>query len=170
MSSAWTFEIKPINTLIKRYVTPEADWLDPFAGKNSPAKWTNDINPERNTRFNLDAFEFATRLEELTGLSEFDGVLFDPPYSNRQISEHYKHVGVKATSLDTSARFYSRLKEAIAPTIKVGGLAISFGWNSVGFGKKHGFEIVEILLVSHGGSKNDTIVTVERKVGKNFRG
>lgn len=49
--------------------------------------------------------------------------------------------------------------------IKPNGLAISCGWNSGGFGKMLGFEIVEILLVAHGGNHNDTIVTVERKKG-----
>jgi len=34
----------------------------------------------------------------------------------------------------------------------------------MGIGKNRGFEMVEILLVPHGGSKNDTIVTVERKL------
>jgi len=29
-------------------------------------------------------------------------------------------------------------------------------------GKNRGFEIVEILLVAHGGHHNDTIVTVEK--------
>ena len=38
-----------------------------------------------------------------------------------------------------------------------------FGWNSNGVGKVRGFEIIEILLIAHGGSHNDTIVTVERK-------
>jgi hypothetical protein len=52
----------------------------------------------------------------------------------------------------------------LANKIKVGGYCISFGWNSNGMGKNRGFEIVEILLVSHGGHHNDTIVTVERKV------
>lgn len=33
-----------------------------------------------------------------------------------------------------------------------------------GIGKTRGFEIVEILLVAHGGNHNDTIVTVERKL------
>jgi len=46
----------------------------------------------------------------------------------------------------------------------LGGFAISFGWNSIGMGKTHGFEIIEILLVCHGGAHNDTIVTVDRKV------
>ena len=31
------------------------------------------------------------------------------------------------------------------------------------FGKKRGFEIEEILIVAHGGNRNDTLVTVERK-------
>ena len=35
---------------------------------------------------------------------------------------------------------------------------------SNGIGKNRGFEMLEILLVPHGGSKNDTIVTVERKL------
>ena len=41
---------------------------------------------------------------------------------------------------------------------------ITCGWNSNGFGKNRGFEIIEILLVAHGQHRNDTIVTVERKV------
>ena len=41
---------------------------------------------------------------------------------------------------------------------------LSFGWNSGGIGKSLGFEIIEILLVAHGGAHNDTICTVERKL------
>ena len=52
--------------------------------------------------------------------------------------------------------------------IRVGGIAISFGWNSCGIGKKRGFELEEILLICHGGHHNDTIVTVERKCGGVF--
>jgi len=48
--------------------------------------------------------------------------------------------------------------------MKHDGIVVSFGWNSGGIGKKYGFEIEEILLVPHGGSHNDTIVTVERKI------
>ena len=41
---------------------------------------------------------------------------------------------------------------------------ITCSWNSGGIGKKHGFEMEEILLVAHGGWHNDTIVVVERKI------
>jgi hypothetical protein len=33
----------------------------------------------------------------------------------------------------------------------------------MGLGKNRGFEMQRILLVAHGGSKNDTMVTVELK-------
>lgn len=31
------------------------------------------------------------------------------------------------------------------------------------FGKKYGFEIIEVLDVAHGSMHNDTLVTIERK-------
>ena len=37
-------------------------------------------------------------------------------------------------------------------------------WNSNGVGKKRNFEMVEVLLFPHGGSKHDTIVTVDKKL------
>ena len=49
-----------------------------------------------------------------------------------------------------------------------GGIVISCGWNTQGMGKQNGFEIIEILLVCHGGAHNDTIVTVERKTQGNL--
>lgn len=156
--------MRPIGALLSRYIgTSGRGWVDPFAGHFSPAEFTNDMNPSRNARWHMEALEFCQRLPRLTGHVSFEGVLFDAPYSNRQISEHYRGLGTSARALDTSARFYSAVKAAIAPVIRDGGLAISFGWNSVGFGKKHGFQIIEVMLVSHGGAKNDTIVTVERK-------
>jgi hypothetical protein len=115
------------------------------------------LNPERPTKFHLHAKEFA---EGLTGL--YKGVLFDPPYSLRQVKECYDKIGVKLFQEDTQ-RFPQNVKEHISPKIIKGGHAISFGWNSQGFGKKQGFEIIEILIVPHGRSHNDTIVTVERK-------
>jgi hypothetical protein len=43
-----------------------------------------------------------------------------------------------------------------------GGKCITLAWNFQGTGKGLGFEI-RILLVAHGGNRNDTIVTVDRK-------
>lgn len=56
------------------------------------------------------------------------------------------------------------LKRQYAKRLSGGGYAISFGWNTNGFGKTRGFQIIEIMAVAHGGSKNDTFVTVEIKL------
>lgn len=166
MPSKDTFTIKPINELLKKYVGYNSLfgklnglWIDPFAGENSPAQETNDHNPKKPTKYHLEAEEFVNLFED----DYFDGALFDPPYSYRQVSEHYKVIGKKATQLDTSTRFYNKVLNPLANKIKIGGICISFGWNSNGMGLNRGFEIIEILLVAHGGHHNDTIVTVEKK-------
>jgi hypothetical protein len=159
MPNKWTFTIKPIKKLLNKYAGNGFRWIDPYAGKYSPAEITNDINKRLPAKFHMDAKDFC---KKLTG--EFKGVLFDPPYSNRQVTEHYAKAGIKATQLDTSSNFYNRTMNSIYKKIENGGYAISFGWNSNGFGKKRGFEIIEILLVAHGGRHNDTICIVEKKV------
>ena len=88
----------------------------------------------------------------------------DPPYSLRQIKECYNGIGIQKLDKETTLYGFIKVKEIIARIIKPGGYVISFGWNSGGMGKKRGFEIIEILLVPHGGHHNDTIVTVEQKV------
>lgn len=162
MPSPWTFTIPPISKLIKRYVGNGLGWIDPFAGENSPAEITNDLNPDRPTKFHLHAKDFAI---QLTGI--YKGVLFDPPYSLRQTKECYDGIGYGMTQEDTQS-FPNNVKDVIAHKIEAGGYALCFGWNSGGFGKNLGFEMIEILLVPHGGHHSDTIVTVERKFQHNI--
>ena len=128
--NAWTFTIKPIKLLIERYVGDGLGWVDPFAGENSPAEYTNDLNPKRPTRYHLEAVDFCEMLK-----GQYKGIIFDPPYSYRQISEHYAENGLKATALDTSINFFARVMNAICNKIALGGIAISCGWNTNGFGK-----------------------------------
>ena len=155
-----TFKIDPIKKLLEKYVGTGKGWIDPFAGNNSPAEITNDLNPNNKATFHLQAEEFG---KQLTGM--YEGILFDPPYSPRQISECYKGIGLKVTMKDTqNGLLYSSVKKTVYNKIIIGGTAISFGWQSGGFGEKLGFKMIEILLVYHGGGHNDTIVVVEKKV------
>jgi len=159
MPSKNTFTIKPISLLLKKYDVGW-NWIDPFAGNYSMAEYTNDLNPKTNAKSHVEAMEY---LQNMTGL--FDGGLFDPPYSFRQIMKCYEGFGIN--NLDkkwATTKFYTDVKNELAEKIVYSGLSISFGWNSIGLGKTRGFEIIEILLVSHGRQHNDTIVTVERKM------
>jgi hypothetical protein len=156
-----TFEIEPISRLIGRYIGT-GRWIDPFARTSRFAKYceaTNDLDPAMPTTHHMEALAF---LESFAPAS-VDGVLFDPPYSPRQIAECYRHVGREVHTQDTQTSFYGDRKRAAARCVRPGGIAISFGWNSAGFGLKNEFDIIEVLLVSHGSAHNDTIVTVERK-------
>ena len=157
MPNKWTFTIKPIRGLLQRYGVNHG-WVDPFAGENSPAEITNDLNPKMPTNYHLHALDFCDILE-----GDYKGVLFDPPYSLRQMKECYNSIGIDKISVEDTNHFPRNVRNAIAPKIKMGGYCLSFGWSSEGIGKKAGFEIIEILLVAHGGKHNDTIVTVEKK-------
>ena len=161
MPSPWTFTIKPIRELLDEEMHRSSrGWIDPFAGENSPAAVTNDLNPIRPTNFHLPAVEFLIRFCD----NSVDGVLFDPPYSPRQVKECYDGIGLKLTQKDTQQTFWAQCKDEIARILVPGGKAICFGWGSNGIGKTRGFRMDRILLVPHGGNKNDTIVTVETKL------
>lgn len=157
-----TFTIKPIKELLNRYVGDGKGWIDPFAGDNSPAEFTNDLNPSKPTKYHLKSVDFCNQIQ-----GTFKGVLFDPPYSPRQIKECYEGVGIKTSMTDTqNCVLYAETRKAIYNKLQTGAIAISFGWNSSGFGKSLGFEIIEILLVNHSAAHNDTIVVVEKKVNQ----
>lgn len=153
-----TFDIKPIHELIVEELT-DGLWIDPFANTNKLASVTNDLNPDYDTDYHLDALDFMKMFES----DSVDGVLYDPPYSPRQVSECYNNVGYNVTWDTTKASFWGNHKREISRIVKVGGKVITFGWNSGGIGYKYGFEIERILLVPHGGWHNDTICTVEVK-------
>jgi len=158
MSNKLTFTIKPIRHLLDKYVTGIV--IDPFANASKYGTITNDLNPGYGTDYNMDAVEFLEMLDS----NSADVALYDPPFSMRQASECYKNYGEsRLTGSVTNMQYWANVKNEIARVVKPGGLAICCGWRSGGIGKNRGFEIIEILLVPHGGNKNDTIVTVERK-------
>ena len=170
MSRAWampnhnTFSIKPIKHLIEGYFSEYGGiWLDPFSRKSPFRKaqnmQTNDLDPAAESDYHMEALDFLKQYKD----GYADGVLFDPPYSPRQISECYKQVGRTVHMKDTQSSFYGDRKKEVARVVKSGGTVLCFGWNSGGIGKTLGFELVEVLIVAHGGAHNDTICTVEIK-------
>lgn len=121
---------------------------------------TNDLDEQYDTDYHMDAYEFLKKFDDCS----VDTVLYDPPYSPRQVSECYKKLGKTVDMKTTQSSYWSKQKEEIGRIVKPGGYVISCGWNSGGIGKKYGFEIQEILLVAHGGNHNDTIIVVDKKV------
>ena len=135
-----TFRIKPLQGLIDEELGGE--YADPFP------------HP-----FKTDAIEYLTTL----GDESIHRMVFDPPYSQRQLKEMYGGNGV-GLNHPINSSYWSKCKKEIARVMRVGGKVISFGWNTNGIGKKYNFEIIRIVAVAHGGQHNDTLATVEIKV------
>lgn len=168
MPNSNTFDIPSIAGFVQKYLLQSKLAVDCFARNNRWSTFSNDINPNTSADYHMDAEDFLKMLA-VKGV-RCDLAIFDPPYSPRQISECYQESGIKCGINETqNASLYSRVKNAMMEVLTDDAIVLSFGWNSAGLGKKHGFEQIEIMLVCHGGAHNDTICVAERKI-KNFQG
>jgi len=163
MPSRNTFSIPPIAEFVERYLSASERSVDPFARNFNGATITNDMNPNTLAEYHQKADDFLASLE---GRGLFDLVLFDPPYSLRQVKEVYSGMGIeKLTMAETqNVGRWTKEKNAIDKILAPGGYVLSFGWHSNGMGKKRNYRIEEILLVAHGSAHNDTICMAERKI------
>ena len=167
MPNGNTFTIKPIKELILKYIKEKDIILDPFANEPTINNYipkdcifiSNDLNEKYNTTYHLEATEFFKKFEN----NSVDVILYDPPYSSRQVKECYEIIKKTVTTKDTQSSYWSKFKKEIARILKPNGICISFMLNTNGIGKSNGFEQIEILIVSHGGMHNDTLCCVERK-------
>lgn len=171
--TAHPFENKHVKKLIDRVIRKLAGnkkvrICDPFSNNKTERRQgtilvTNDLNPKFDATFCMEANDFGEYMNQNN--YKFDLILFDPPYSLRQLKEQYENIGSKLELWQTH-NMWGRCKDNLAKCISPGGYFISFGWNSSGMGRKRGFEKQEIMLLSQGGHEDryDTIVTVEKKI------
>lgn len=126
--------------------------LNLFAGKTKLTikEVRNDIRKNMPADYHKDARNFV---KEWSG-DRFDTIILDPPYSFRKSMEMYD--GKKASG-------FNQLKNLLPAILKDSGIVITFGYHSVSMGKARGFNIIKILLISHGGAIHDTIATIEQK-------
>ena len=162
--SADTFDIPPFRSLVKRYLKKSSVSVDPFARNKRWATYTNDLNPETSAEFHLPALEFLAKL--MTEGVKVDLVMFDPPYTRRQVKEVYDGIGLGFTN-DDSQYFslnWKREREIINEILDISGYVLSFGYHSNGMQYSGAYRTDELLLVRHGGAHYDTICTVEQKM------
>lgn len=142
LASHRTFTIKPISELIEKHKPLNAVIVEPFPFESK-----------------IDCFDYLDTIKD----NSCDFALVDPPYTKRQVSEHYKKNGGLVTGWHTSSGWTAKVKRETAKKLKLGGKSITFGYTSSGLGKVNGMEIIDGLLVCHGGDHYDTICTVEKK-------
>tara|TARA_R100000700_G_C3064637_1_gene77765 strand:- start:44 stop:511 length:468 start_codon:yes stop_codon:yes gene_type:complete len=143
-------------------------WAMPSHKTFTIVPFKNLINEELGTSY-IDPFPYPFKKDAIDYLKTIPDnsenyLVFDPPYSQRQLKEMYSSNGL-AFNHPMNNSYWSNCRKEISRVIKPGGKVISFGWNSNGIGKKYKFEIIKIVLVAHGSQHNDTIATVEVKNG-----
>lgn len=107
-----TFEINPIKELIKKY--SYGIIIDPFANKNKIATITNDIDVSFETDYHMDALDFLKMFDD----NSVDTVLYDPPYSSRQVSECYKKLNMTVDMETTQSSYWRKHKQEISRIVR----------------------------------------------------
>lgn len=163
MPNSDTFSINPIEMFVKKYLENSQISIDPFARNSQLCTYTNDLNPNTKAQCHMDALNFLDYLKSIS--IKADLTIFDPPYSPRQVKEVYNQIGRHFGIEDqqNTGRWIAE-KDKINELVKIGGIVLSFGWNSIGMGRKRGYDLIEIMMVCHGGAHNDTICIAERKL------
>lgn len=142
--------------------------IDPFARESFtrtlPNCITNDLNTEFNTDYNLEFKEFAQTLQGSVH-NNIDLVLFDPPYSLRQLKDCYDGIG-KDLDLWQTQNMWKEGKDIIAAMMPVGSYAISLGWSAAGFGKRRGFKKTQLHVFEQPAREDrySLLLIVEQKV------
>ena len=95
MPSPQTFTMRPVRQLLVRYIRSGTRVLDPFAGNSLVGTRTNDLNPLTRAQDHMEADDFFDKVRGEGVL--YHVILFDPPYSPRQVQECYR--GLAAESL-----------------------------------------------------------------------
>tara|TARA_R100001163_G_C5014564_1_gene159355 strand:+ start:358 stop:897 length:540 start_codon:yes stop_codon:yes gene_type:complete len=158
-----TFSIPSIAKFLKDKLKDCNIIIDPFARDSKFGTITNDLNPEVSADYNMKADDFLQMLID-NGVKA-DAILLDPPYSPRQVKECYDNLGLDVTSQDTqTSKTMSKIRTLASQVLKVGGIGISFGWDSTGLGRKNGVTKKEVHILPHGSTLHDTIITLDEKV------
>lgn len=117
----WTFQTKKVRDVVLHY--SEGRVLNAFAGKTRLSDYKrgieevrNDLNPERDADYHLDAADLGDVFDE----GSFDVVVLDPPFDQTQSDEHYDGL---------HARDLGAVRKGVAPLVKPGGRMIQFGWS-----------------------------------------
>lgn len=163
MPSSDTFDCPPISDFVQRYISQSHVSIDPFARNKRLATYTNDLNPNTVAEYHMKAVDFLRMLRD-QGV-QADLIIFDPPYSPRQIKECYNGIGLEMRTEDAwLTNGWPDERKLSYDLLIPNGTFLYFGWNSNGLGKMYHAVIIEILLIAHGPGHNDTICMAERKI------
>jgi len=147
----YTFEMPDVRLWTEKWCKGKT--LNLFAGRTMLRGIDEvrvDIDVNMRADYHEDALEFVRRWR-----GKFDTIVFDPPYNLRKAKEKYggRYIGA-----------VRKIKHELPRILNLGGRIISFGYDTIGMGRRRGFEKIAILLICHSGDREDSMAVVERFV------
>ncbi len=174
------FSNKHIRHIINRYLAHhnadmfpyEMQMIDPFARfsftNDLPFCITNDLNPDCPTDYHLEANDFCEMILKEHGEGTYDLILWDPPYTIRQLKELYDGIGLHLFQ-EQVQNMWGRALKACDKLLKVNGTFISLGYTTKGVrSRKFQTDEIHIFQSNHTPDAYDTLMTVQRKVQHNI--
>jgi hypothetical protein len=133
----------------------EGEIIDPFARNCKWGTIRNDMDPGIKTvHYNLESLDFM----KLMKTNSAKMVLFDPPFSDRQAKKY--ELGDTNLYCTGDGRIGKLCKE-VERVLKPGGVMVKLGYNSSK--PTTNFDLLEMMVVNFGGTRNDVILTIWRK-------
>jgi len=148
-----TGSVGQIFRIVKSIVGPGKNWVDPMSGRSTICEIRNDIRKSKTkAKYHVDALDFLRGLPA----GKFDGVVYDPPYNDRQglkyCKDHHSYADL---------RYWWEIRVEIGRIVRSGGIVIMLSWNS---NRIPGCEVEKIYLFAHGSERHDTILTIQKKI------
>jgi hypothetical protein len=148
-----TGSVGQIFRIVKSIVGTGKEWVDPMSGRSILCEIRNDIRTQKTkAKYHQDALEFLKGLPS----SGFAGVVYDPPYNDRQgikyCKDHHSY---------SDLPYWWAIRVEIGRIVRPGGTVVMLAWNS---NRIPGCEIKKIYLFAHGSERHDTILTIQTKL------
>ena len=154
-TSESTYYVRGFNKALLKTKDVEGEIIDPFARNCKWGTIRNDMDPSIKTvHYNLESLDFM----KLMKTNSAKIVLFDPPFSDRQAKKY--ELGDTNLYCSGDGRIGKLCKE-IERVLKPGGVMVKLGYNSSRPTKN--FDLVELMVVNFGGTRNDVILSIWRK-------
>jgi len=140
--------------------------VDPFARNCMWGDVRNDLNTNTKAQYHMEAKEFMKMVLENHGQGSMKCLLFDPPFSSRQLEKYKKTSKEEILNIYSTPgyipEFFSIVEKLLAP----GGIIIKLGYNTSR--PLPYLELVEIVIVNFGGNRNDVICSIWRNPNQNL--
>lgn len=134
--------------------------IDPFARNCKWADITNDINPETEATYHLDAKEFLDLVLEKHGCNSVKCLIFDPPFSSRQYEKYEKGSPQELVNIYSSPGKIAEIFQVVRKLIKPNGIIIKLGYNTSR--PILDYELTYLSTTNFGGNRNDVLTTIWR--------